>query len=89
VKSFFGVYDLGELVTGAHCGCCGAWMGDEIVPECWAWSVCDKCISKAGEFVVRSAKEGGHGNSRRDRGGEAGRKGVREVVAEGERNDSI
>ena len=45
VKERWGLYDLDELQTWAHCGCCGAFMPEEIVPKYWAWSLCRSCIN--------------------------------------------
>ena len=36
-------YSIDELKAGGHCGCCGAWVGDCVVPKVWPWTVCDKC----------------------------------------------
>lgn len=33
---------ISDLCVGAHCGLCGAWMAEEIVPKYWAWSLCDE-----------------------------------------------
>ena len=37
-------FRLSDLQVGAHCGCCGEWIAEEIVPKDWAWSLCDTCI---------------------------------------------
>lgn len=34
-------YQLSELQAGAHCGLCGKWMAEEIVPKDWSWSLCE------------------------------------------------
>lgn len=44
IKKWFDLYEIKDLKTGAHCGCCGSWMPEEIVPKVWPWSICDKCI---------------------------------------------
>lgn len=44
IKKWFSLYDIGDLVTGSHCGCCGHWMPNEIVPKSNTWSLCHKCI---------------------------------------------
>ena len=47
IKKWFNLYEIKDLTVGAHCGCCGAWMEDEIVPKTsFAWSLCDKCINE-------------------------------------------
>jgi len=33
----------GNLVVGDHCGLCGAWVKDCIVPYYWRWTICEKC----------------------------------------------
>lgn len=33
----------GYFVCGAHCGCCGVWIPNSIVPYYWRIDVCDKC----------------------------------------------
>lgn len=43
VKKFFDLYDICDLTIGGHCGCCGAWIPDEIFPKIWTWGVCKKC----------------------------------------------
>lgn len=29
----FGYYRIDQLVIGGHCGCCGAWVEDEILVD--------------------------------------------------------
>ena len=44
IKEKFGLYDIEELQTGGHCGCCGAWIADTIVPKWWAIDICQRCL---------------------------------------------
>ena len=37
-------YQIKDLQIGGHCGCCGAWIPNEIFPSYWAIGVCKKCI---------------------------------------------
>ena len=41
------LYD--ELQAGGHCGCCGAWVPDEILPKQWAITLCEECLRPSGE----------------------------------------
>ena len=43
IKRKFELYDIKDLVTGGHCGCCGAWMNNEILPKDWPWGICSEC----------------------------------------------
>jgi len=43
IKKYFLLYDLEDLRIGGHCGCCGRWVKDVIVPEDWAITICSKC----------------------------------------------
>ena len=43
IKEKFGLYDIDDLKIGGHCGCCGAWIPNEILPKDWAWGLCEKC----------------------------------------------
>jgi len=44
IKRHFCLYDIEDLTIGGHCGCCGAWIHNEIVPEDWPYSLCQNCI---------------------------------------------
>ena len=44
IKRIFDLYDISDLATGAHCGACGNWMEEEIVPKDNTWSLCKACI---------------------------------------------
>jgi len=44
IKRIFCLYDIEDLTTGGNCGCCGAWINDEIFPEIWAYGICKKCL---------------------------------------------
>ena len=46
IKKWFDLHEIKDLVTGAHCGTCGHWMPDEIVPKENTWSMCDQCINE-------------------------------------------
>ena len=43
VKGILVVYDIKDLVVGGHCGCCGKWLPDEILPKENTWGLCDDC----------------------------------------------
>jgi hypothetical protein len=36
----YGYYQVDDLVTGCHCGLCGKWISDQIVPKYWRWGIC-------------------------------------------------
>jgi len=38
---------IDDLVVGAHCGCCGAWIEDAVVERCPRITLCLRCIKKA------------------------------------------
>lgn len=38
-----GWYRLEELQCGGHCGLCGSWVPNEVLPKAWAWTLCEKC----------------------------------------------
>jgi len=50
IKKWFHLYDIDDLVAGSHCGVCGHWMPNEIVPKINTWSLCPQdeqgCIYK-------------------------------------------
>jgi len=58
IKRTFSLYDMDDLEVGAHCGCCGEWMAKEIVPKCWTWSLCEKCIKESLEGQKFEKMEG-------------------------------
>lgn len=38
--------ELFQLVrVGGHCGLCGKWIPDRVVPSWWRWVLCDDCIN--------------------------------------------
>lgn len=43
IKKFFDLYDYDDLRIGGHCGCCGKWVQNCIVPKDWAITICDEC----------------------------------------------
>ncbi len=48
IKFQFDLYDIQDLQVGGHCGCCGTWNNDRIVPKRWAIypaEFCEKCRS--------------------------------------------
>ena len=34
---------LSRARVGGHCGCCGAYIPNEIFDNTWAWGLCKKC----------------------------------------------
>jgi len=41
IKKWFGLYDINDLVTGAHCGCCGRYLPQQIIPRTnTSWTIC-------------------------------------------------
>ena len=55
IKRKFGLYDIEDLRAGGHCGCCGNWIEDIIVPKNWAIGICKKCLGYRG-FNSRQLK---------------------------------
>lgn len=45
IKRHFGLYDIEDLQIGGHCGCCGKWIPDKILPKLWAVELCKKCLN--------------------------------------------
>lgn len=43
VKRLFKLHDIEDLQAGGHCGLCGNWISDQVLPKIWAWSICEKC----------------------------------------------
>lgn len=37
-------YLVFRLQIGGHCGCCGAWVSDKILPKYWAITLCKECL---------------------------------------------
>ena len=35
--------------VGGHCGLCGKWVDDEILPQEWAITICNACLHDSGE----------------------------------------
>ena len=46
IKRFFDLYDLEDLQIGGHCGCCGNWIPNIILPKEWPWDLCKICNVK-------------------------------------------
>ena len=36
-----------EIVIGGHCGLCGSWVSDILVPRFWPYTVCENCRKEA------------------------------------------
>lgn len=45
IKELFDLYDIDDLSVGAHCGCCGKWVDNDIVEKNWKITICDKCLN--------------------------------------------
>lgn len=45
IKRKYDLHDLDDLQVGAHCGCCGKWLPEEIIPKHWPWSLCQLGIA--------------------------------------------
>ena len=45
IKNKFDLYDIEDLSIGGHCGCCGDWIKDRIIPITLlgAISLCEIC----------------------------------------------
>jgi len=46
IKEKFHLYDIKDLSIGGHCGCCGAWIDNEILPKDWAVGICSNCLGE-------------------------------------------
>jgi hypothetical protein len=42
-RQAFGWYHIDEVQAGGHCGLCGAWVPDHVLPKSWPWTICKKC----------------------------------------------
>jgi hypothetical protein len=41
IKKWFGLYDINDLVAGAHCGYCGSYLPQQIIPRTnTSWGIC-------------------------------------------------
>jgi hypothetical protein len=41
IKKWFDLYDINDLVAGAHCGCCGKYLPQQIIPKTnTSWALC-------------------------------------------------
>ena len=47
-----GFYKYSDLQVGGHCGCCGIWVKDEILPKYWAITVCNDCQELGNESNI-------------------------------------
>jgi hypothetical protein len=36
-------YKIEELQSWSHCGCCGKFINNDIVPKHWPWGLCNNC----------------------------------------------
>lgn len=45
IKRLFGLYDIDDLRVGGHCGLCGRWVTDDIVPKDWRITICNECAT--------------------------------------------
>lgn len=43
VKRKLDLWEIDDLQIGAHCGLCGNYVEDEIIPKEWPITVCNKC----------------------------------------------
>lgn len=43
IKRKLDLWHIDELKIGAHCGLCGKWVENEIIPKEWPITVCDEC----------------------------------------------
>jgi hypothetical protein len=41
-----GYYKFSELQVGGHCGLCGNWVDNEILPKDWNVTICKICLEK-------------------------------------------
>ena len=46
IKNYFDLYDIEDMITGGHCGCCGNWIANEIYPVSWAVGICSECLAR-------------------------------------------
>ena len=44
IKKVFWLYEIDDLRIGGHCGGCGKWIEDVIVPKDWPYSLCSECL---------------------------------------------
>jgi len=49
-------YKIEELQTWSHCGCCGKYLPNDIVPKAWAWGLCKECIEDGQICHIASKK---------------------------------
>ena len=45
IKNRFNLYSIEDLAVGGHCGICGSWIEEIIVPKIWPYSICEKCLN--------------------------------------------
>lgn len=38
---------IDNLQIGGHCGCCGKWVPDVILPKIWAITLCERCSNRS------------------------------------------
>jgi hypothetical protein len=45
-------HKISELVIGGCCGCCGKWVGDQILENHkWVYTICESCDSRKGGSI--------------------------------------
>ncbi len=57
LKEKFNLYDIKDLTIGGHCGGCGDWINNIILPKNWAVGICKKCLREYGEKDGREYKK--------------------------------
>lgn len=44
-----------KIAIGGHCGLCGKWIPDVLLPRYYSWSVCDECAQEGQEEMSQRA----------------------------------
>jgi len=44
IKRWFILYDPEDFQVGGHCGICGEWVKDDILPKAHSWTLCSECV---------------------------------------------
>jgi hypothetical protein len=50
-------FKLNEIQAGGHCGVCGKWIPDVVVPKDWPWDMCEDHISDEERKILIQAKK--------------------------------
>lgn len=37
---------INQIAIGGHCGCCGKWVENCLLPHYWRVTVCEKCVGE-------------------------------------------